>query len=411
MKKFLVTAVFILYGFIVSAQDNLEKTLRGYNPPDELVTLSANLPFNTAIELLNKISEKKTGRKILSLVKRDAPIGVEIINVPYEKALLMIVQYAGLIYEKTEESTIIKTKIESSIEIKPETYAPVDSRELKISAIFFEMDINAVRDRGINWQFLLSNKAGSIGTNVKTTGESTSGDGSTSTSDFTITTSNEFGLGGFFGEALSLFRYFESENLGEIIASPSITVRNRTLGRIQVGSDFSIKQRDFSGNVIDQFFSTGSIIKVTPYIYTESDVEYCLLDLEVERSSGFPSELSTEIRKTTAKTQVLMLDGEETVIGGLFLTEEKTVRNGIPFLKDLPWWVLGIRYLTGSDQLSVIKKELVIVIKVELLPTLRERLALPTGDNLIEKEVKDHQKKLKFYQFDSTPNEILKKEN
>ena len=31
-----------------------------------------------------------------------------------------------------------------------------------------------------------------------------------------------------------------------------------------------------------------------------------------------------------------MLNGEETVIGGLFVNEETTSRNGIPFLKDLP---------------------------------------------------------------------------
>ena len=59
---------------------------------------------------------------------------------------------------------------------------------------------------------------------------------------------------------------------------------------------------------------------------------------------------TTIINKTTAKTQVLLLDGEETVIGGLFLNENTTVRTGIPFLKDLPWWVFGIRYLAGSDE-------------------------------------------------------------
>lgn len=34
-----------------------------------------------------------------------------------------------------------------------------------------------------------------------------------------------------------------------------------------------------------------------------------------------------------------MLSGEEKAIGGLFVNEEVNVRQGIPFLKDLPWWV------------------------------------------------------------------------
>ena len=59
-------------------------------------------------------------------------------------------------------------------------------------------------------------------------------------------------------------------------------------GRIQVGSDISIKQRDFAGNVIENFFSTGTIIEVTPYIYNEDDVNYILLDVSVERSSYVP---------------------------------------------------------------------------------------------------------------------------
>jgi general secretion pathway protein D len=51
-----------------------------------------------------------------------------------------------------------------------------------------------------------------------------------------------------------------------------------------------------------------------------------------------------------------LLNGEETILGGLFVNEEAITRNGIPFLKDLPWWVLGIRYLTGSDQTVSEKK-------------------------------------------------------
>ena len=69
----------------------------------------------------------------------------------------------------------------------------------------------------------------------------------------------------------------------------------------------------------------------------------------VERNSFILNDETTEIKKTNASTQVLMLNGEETILGGLFVNEEVITRNGIPFLKDLPWWVFGIRYLTGSD--------------------------------------------------------------
>ncbi|PIS45398.1 MAG: hypothetical protein COZ80_03570 [Ignavibacteria bacterium CG_4_8_14_3_um_filter_37_9] len=407
MKTLIFIFAFALSQFTF-AQDPFERDLRGYTSPDELVTLSTNLPFSSAIELLSKVSELKSGRKIVSTVQRADPIGVEITNIQYEKALLIIVQYADLLLEKKEDVFIIKRKPDPSAKGEEEVFVDANTREVKISAVFFEMDTQALRQRGINWQFLLSKKGLDIGTGITTTGPAnTSGAASSAgvSSDAMISSTNSFSAGSFFGEAVSLFRFIESENLGEVIASPNITVRDKNEGRIQVGSDFSIKQKDFAGNVIDVFFSTGSIITVTPRIYNDQGIDYVLLKLEVERSTGFPSALTTEIQKTKATTQVLMLNGEETVIGGLFSNEQKTERIGIPFLKDLPWWVLGLRYLTGSDNVTVTKKELVIVVKVDLVPTLKERLAFPNGENVIKQEMENYKNKVKYYQFDSETKE------
>ncbi len=94
-----------------------------------------------------------------------------------------------------------------------------------------------------------------------------------------------------------------------------------------------------------------------------------------------------------------MLNGEETVIGGLFLNEETKVRTGIPFLKDLPWWVFGIRYLTGSDDIRVNKKELVILIKTELVPTLKERVSKPQLTSPIKDEIQNYRQTIKYHQF------------
>ena len=403
---FMKTLIFI-FAFTICqlsfAQDISERDLRGYTSPDELVTLSANLPFSSAIELLSNVSELKSGRKIVSTVQRTDAIGVEITNVQYEKALLVIVQYADLLLEKKEDVLIIKRKPDPSAKGEDDVFVDANTREVKISAIFFEMDTQGLRQRGINWQFLLSKKGLDIGTGITTTGPAnTSGATSSSgvTTDATISSVNSFSAGSFFGEAVSLFRFIESEKLGEVIASPNITVRDKKEGKIQVGSDFSIKQKDFAGNVIDNFIHTGSIITVTPRIYNDQGIDYVLLTLEVERSTGFPSAVSTEIQKTNAQTQVLMLNGEETVIGGLFSNETKTERLGIPFLKDLPWWVLGIKYLTGSDNVTVTKKELVIVVKVDLVPTLKERLAFPNGENVIKQEIENNKNKVKYYNFD-----------
>lgn len=399
MKTMTITIFLSLFlSVLVLPQQHLEKQFKGYTSPGEIVTLSENLTFNQAIELLSKVSENSRGKKIVSTVSMETPIGIEIKNIPYDKALVVLVQYVGLIFEEKEEVIVVKKKAEKDDTRTPETYAAVDSREVKISAVFFELDVAESRQRGIDWKVLLSKKGldlgGQLGMNVT---EETAAPRS-----FDLSASSDFEMGDFLGEATAIFKFFEDENIGEIIASPNITVRDRNLGRIQVGSDFSVKQRDFAGNVVESFFPTGTIIEVTPYVYKEEEVEYMLLDIKVERSSFQQNETTTEIRKSQATTQVIMLNGEESVLGGLFVTDDTKIRNGIPFLKDLPWWVFGIRYLTGSDETVERKKELVILLKAELIPTLKERLATPKNDFLLKDEIKKNTEKIKYLQLNGS---------
>jgi type IV pilus assembly protein PilQ len=180
-----------------------------------------------------------------------------------------------------------------------------------------------------------------------------------------------------------LARTFSSYSLGEILSGPQVIVRSGEEGNIQVGQDFSIKERDFAGNLIDRFYHAGTIINVTPTVLTEQGVNFVHMDVRVERSSVVPSTVSTIVDKTEATTKLLLLDGEETIIGGLYSNETSNVRTGIPFLKDLPTWFFGLRYLFGYDKEQVTKKELVILLKAELVPTLQERITQKTTDDRV----------------------------
>jgi type IV pilus assembly protein PilQ len=92
----------------------------------------------------------------------------------------------------------------------------------------------------------------------------------------------------------------------------------------------------------------------------------------------------------------MMLSGEEKVIGGLFVNEEINVRQGIPILKDLPWWVFGIRYLTGYDKKQVTKKEVIIMLQAELVPTIKERVAQKKENELEKQIIEDHENLRKY---------------
>jgi type IV pilus assembly protein PilQ len=410
MKKLIVYPIlsFVLI-LQVFPQQYWERRFKTYQNPDELVTMSETLPFNQAIELISKVSESVSGRRVVSTIVRTEPIGIEITNMPYDKALLMIVNFAGLEYEQKEDVVIVSSKEGLEFELTPDTYAPVTTREVKISAVFFEMDVQEAKKIGMDWELLLSGSDANIAGLLRTETERAAdegGEGGTGGTqqqglqpEFKVGVSGDFQVGNFFGEATAVFKFFEEEGIGEIISSPNIVVRDRNEGNIQIGSDFSVRTRDFAGNTIEKFFPTGTIIIVTPYIHEEDGIDYVLLDIAVERSSFSTTETTTEIKKTNAQTEVLMLDGEETVIGGLFINEEVVVRNGIPFLKDLPWWVFGIRYLAGSDETVIRKKELVILLKAELLPTLKERFENPEEENVLGKERENQRRQIKYHQF------------
>jgi type IV pilus assembly protein PilQ len=249
------------------------------------------------------------------------------------------------------------------------------SREIKITAVFFEVSLSRAEEVGINWNFMKSTS----GVTVDAVFE-----GAEKVSDqmfkAQVTPKVSFANMDF------LLSLFSNYNLGEVLSGPSLIVRSGEEGRIQVGQDFSIRERDFAGNLLDKFYSAGTIIKVTPQVMTEQGVNFVHMKVNVERSSVAPGPVSTIINKTQAATNILLLDGEETVIGGLYNNETTTIRQGVPFLKDLPWYVFGLRYLFGYDQDKVEKKELVILMKAELVPTLQERITQKTReDDLIAK--------------------------
>ena len=403
MKKLFLLLVFI-NSITIFAQKDVERLLKsgGYTNPDELVTLSASIPFEQAIEVLSEVSRKTTGQNIVSTAEFNGPVGIEIDKMHYKRALEIIVQYNNLLFEESPEVIVVKSKTGQDKKAASQTYAPVDSREVKISAVFFEANITKMKQRGINWQAILSQNGTTIGSSLSSF---LAGGDSTDTEeeadlDFNVDVSSNVNIGSYNGTVEGVFQFFEEENLGEIISRPSINVRDGFTGRIQIGEDISIKQKDFAGNVTDVFFPTGTIIDVTPRVYNEDGVDYVLLKLSAERSSPTViSETTTRISKTNANTEVLMLDGEKTVIGGLIINEETNTRRGVPILKDLPWWVFGLKYIFGYTQEKVTQKEVIILLETEILPTLKERVADKAKDiNLIQKRREENKKVIERYQ-------------
>src|ERR1035437_8298416 len=113
MKIKLLFILVFLMGTFCFPQKYLERQLQGNISQDQIVSLSSNLTVQQTIELLSKVGEKVKGKKIVSTVQINDPLGIELTNIPYDKALVALVQMKGLIYEEKEDVIIIKRKNET----------------------------------------------------------------------------------------------------------------------------------------------------------------------------------------------------------------------------------------------------------------------------------------------------------
>lgn len=401
MRVLIITFLVLAISLHSQSYRSLKSTF--YPDSENIVTISKNASVNQAIEILSRISKQTINKVIILDQEILAPVGLEITNLNWYKALEIIARLHNLEIIEREEFIKLVPQVTNDKEL-PDILRGVDftTREVTISAVFFELDVNKAKERGINWRLLFSKGGGDgilqVGDIPK---DVFNPDYENIDRSFIVGGKGSFKSLGAVVNAIAIFNMLESDQLGEIIASPQITVKDRVKGEIQVGADFSTREKDFAGNTIERFYSTGTIIRVTPYILQENGKFYILLDVNAERSSAIPGQLTTEIKRTKASTNVLLLDGEETVIGGLVINEEKIQREGIPFLKDLPWWFLGIRYLTGRDVVVTARKELIIALKAKLNPSLYERMVKYEQDpiqnqlNQFEKRLKDIKKQTK----------------
>ena len=397
---------------LVFAQDEYP---REFTNPDEIVAFDRSTSYEEAIEVLNQFYQEYRNKFIVDQTGTSGQIGVSLPAMHWEDALAFILRLKNLSLH--EENDFVEIVTLSSLTRSEETAAVsqgnrddginLDTREVRINATFFEGNRRALQEIGVDWSTLRGVVPQELNAIVSGEGarpeegvpNTTFSDQFVAINSFNAASVSQnafnalvnlgpFGQGENAISVQALFSAFEADNLGEVLATPFTKVVDGQEGRVQVGQDFSIKQRDIAGNVTDQFFSTGTILSVTPSVIEFNDTSFIHLDIEVERSSAQPDVVSTIINKQQASTQALLLDGEATAIAGLYRSEESSVRRGIPILKDLPPWFFGLRYLFGYNSNDIVENELVIIVQATLEKTLQQRASeqFSSKRNLLDSE-------------------------
>jgi type IV pilus assembly protein PilQ len=169
---------------------------------------------------------------------------------------------------------------------------------------------------------------------------------------------------------ISFLEALQSVTLSDIQAKPTVTVLNHRQAEIQVGQRTPIRVIEagaggtgggaFPVATVD-YQDTGVILNVTPHITGDQ----IMLDLTAERSDAIPaaSDIGFVFSRQNARTQVLVQDGETTVIGGLTIVEKSRVRTGIPLLMDLP--ILGALFRNTREQEQ--KRDLLIMVTPHII--------------------------------------------
>lgn len=335
--------------------------VRAYRP-DEMVSFHRDVRLGTALEILSTFSQANEGRIVVftDIGGMEKPIGVAVENMYWKRALEYILRSNMLKYTMHQKHYEIESLTQAAATAQTEEEIDLNTREIEINAVFFQADYEVIYELGIDWSTF---KNGSVGI-------STFGASSVAQEFLRISSSGQIN-----GKVRvdALLRAFESRNRGEVIARPHVRVMDGEEGKIKVGRNFFLTLQDFAGNTRFTEYESGIILTVTPQIFGKNDSTFIHLDILAERSDVQPDAIGVTKNITESKTRVLLLDGEETVIAGLFSYEIQNLRKGVPILKDLPAWFFGLKYLFGYESKGYTKKELVIFIRAKLLPKLFTR--------------------------------------
>ena len=157
----------------------------------------------------------------------------------------------------------------------------------------------------------------------------------------------------------------ESENKGEIIASPRITVANQQEAYIEQGTEIPYSQATSSGATSVEFKKAVLSLKVTPHITPDNRI---ILDLIVTQDTrGETVQTATgdavAIDTQEIKTQVLVENGETIVLGGIFQQVNSNDVSKVPLFGDLP--VVGALFRNSSTVYQ--KRELLIFVTPKIV--------------------------------------------
>ncbi len=337
-------------------------------------------------------TEAKARAERVKLRNESAPLSVSLISVNYATAGDMasrvkeVLSARGNVAVDARTNTLIVRDLPENMGKVRSLVASLDLQtpQVLIESRIVEASTTFRREVGIQWggQGLMSGVNGNptglvFPSSVAVTGAAVEGGslGNPAVSNYAVSlpVGAGAGLGGALGlafgsaggaVALNLrLSALEAQGAVKTISAPKVTTLDNATARISQGVSIPFSQVSAAG-ANTQFFEARLSLEVTPHITQDASV---LMNIRAENNQPDPSVRGSNgqpgIARKEAATNVLVKDGETTVIGGIYVRGGANSQSGLPILSKIP--VLGF-FFRNSTELET-KNELLIFVTPRIL--------------------------------------------
>jgi len=321
-------------------------------------------------------AEKQRREEAIEAQKVKEPLATDIIPVNYatakevsDKVTAILSDRGSATIDERTNSILIKD-IASKIAEAKELVARLDTQtpQVLIEARIVEVSSTFAKDLGVQWGGRFTADTAHGNSTDWAFPHSVGLSGSTGTSNYAINLPGGSGSSaalalslGHINDILSLdlrLSALETSGKGKVVSSPRVTTMDNRTAEIRQGIEIPFT------TATQEKVETKSItyllkMKVTPHVTADSSI---MMKIDVAKDAPSAAFTATDgtpaVETRAANTEVLVKDGETTVIGGIITDTQSDTNLGVPWLSKIPF--LGWAFKKKDTRMD--KTELVIFI-------------------------------------------------
>jgi type IV pilus assembly protein PilQ len=322
-------------------------------------------------------SQAEEEQELKKALTKSIELKAEIFNINYSDVASIVTQLNNL---KTDRGTIAQDARTNKIIVKDIPQVLDDMRKLiaqldvpekqvMIEARIVEASSTFAKSFGINWGIHANDPAVGYILGVKQFNMGFGGLASQAppTTGVSGNPGGTMGIsfGSIFGTNVNLdmrLNAAASAGLIKIVSTPKVATLNNKSAKITQGQQVPYTSST-SDKVETKFVEAALSLEVTPHINANGTIGMKIDAKNDSVGQATGGSTAPSINKKQATTEMLLRDGETTVIGGIFVDSDNESEDGVPYLMDIP--LLGKLFKSSTH--TKIKTELLIFITPRII--------------------------------------------